>query len=576
VEEALEPLSQAAALLPSAITLNNLGLAKLELHRFTDALGDFAAAIRLDAGYPEAQNNLGLALIKLQRFDEALVPLTSAINSRPNYPKALTNRAAALLELDRIDEAYADLENSYALDPQQEFLGGLVLHTAMQRCDWRHLSKLQSNIELALRDRQKAAAGFAIISAVDDPELLRIAAEVWGASQAQIVSVPPSHDVSTSPKLRVGYFSADFHNHATAHLIAGLIEAHDRTRFEIIAFSFGPSKNDAMRSRLQHAFDQFHDVRLLSDAAIAEFAREQRIDIAVDLKGYTQSSRPAIFTHRPAPIQVNYLGYPGTMGAPFIDYIIADHFLIPEAAEKHYSERIIRLPDSYQANDNQRPRPSTNLSRRELGLPEDRFIFCSFNNNYKITPEVFDTWMTILRSKSDSILWLLEDNATAAGNLRQAASAANVDPARIVFAPRVSVPEHLARHRAADHFVDTWPCNAHTTASDALWMELPIITLAQRSFASRVAGSLLTAVGLPQLICRDRESYIKLALRLADDHQQLAALRQQLSKDTAQLPLFDTERFCRHFETALAHAIGIFRDGKPPQNFSVTTDGTVF
>lgn len=573
--EALEPLNRAVAAQPSAVALNTLGLVKLDLQRFEEAIVDFRASLARDPSYPEALNNLGTALIKTHRFEESLAPLSAAIKSRPTYAKALTNRAAALLELDRTEEAYSDLSESFVIDPSQEFLAGLVLHTGMQQCRWERLTALMQVIEQGLRRGEKVAAGFAIVGTFEDPTLLRAAGEIWASSQVPFQSSSPTFRTAENKKIRVGYFSADFHNHATAHLIAGMLEAHDRSRFEIIAYSFGPIRRDEMRGRINCAVERFVETGAMTDAAIASLAREHGIDVAIDLKGYTQGSRPGIFAHRAAPIQINYLGYPGTMGAPFIDYLIGDSFSVPEGTEAHFSENIIRLPDSYQVNDNERPRPTVSSVRAEHGLPNDKFVFCSFNNNYKITPEVFETWMSILRAKPNSVLWLLEDNLAAATNLRHAALAAGVDSTRLVFAPRVAVSDHLARHGAADLFLDTWPCNAHTTASDALWMGLPLITLAQRSFASRVAGSLLSAVGLPELICHDRESYIRLALQLSNDSARLAALRAHLMSAPKQLPLFDTRRFCGHFEAALAHAVELSRRGEKPRHFSIGADGSV-
>lgn len=573
--EALEPLNRAVAVQPSAVALNTLGLVKLDLQRFEEAIVDFRASLARDPSYAEALNNLGTALIKTHRFEESLAPLSAALKSRPTYAKALTNRAAALLELGRTEEAYSDLSESFVIDPNQDFLAGLVLHTGMQQCRWELLTSLKERIEQGLRRGEKVAAGFAIVGTFEDPILLRAAGEIWASSQAPSQSNLPTFRTAENKKIRVGYFSADFHNHATAHLIAGMLEAHDRSRFETTAYSFGPIRVDEMRARITCAVERFVETGSMTDAVIASLAREHGIDVAIDLKGYTQGSRPGIFAHRAAPIQINYLGYPGTMGAPFIDYLIGDPFLVSEGTEAHFSENIIRLPDSYQVNDNERPRPAVSSVRTEHGLPNDKFVFCSFNNNYKITPEVFETWMTILRAKPDSVLWLLEDNATAAANLRHAALTAGVDSARLIFAPRVGVHDHLARHRAADLFLDTWPCNAHTTASDALWMGLPLITLAQRSFASRVAGSLLSAVGLPELICHDRESYIRLARQLAEDRERLVALRDHLANNPRQLPLFDTRRFSRHFEAALTHAVDLSRSGKAPTHFSIGSDGRV-
>lgn len=576
LEEALAPLTRAATQAPSALTINNLGLVKLDLQQFAEAKAHFLTALSLESHYPEALNNLGTVLIKLGQFEEAIPPLSTAITLRPDYAKALTNRAAAYLELGHNEKAHQDLVRSFAIDPQQDFLAGLVLHTEMQLCARTHFIELQRHIIEGLRSKKKVAAGFALVAAIEDPHLLRTAAEVWAADQTPEAAMPLQAYSSVSERVRIGYFSADFHNHATAHLIAGLIEAHDRTRYEISGYSFGPDRQDEMRSRLVRAFDQFYEVSALSDAALAQLAREHAIDIAIDLKGYTQSSRPGIFAHRAAPVQVNYLGYPGTMGATFIDYIIADQYLVPLGAESAFSEKIIRLPESYQVNDAARPRPLHTPSRNELGLPEHAFVFCSFNNNYKITPEVFDTWMAILRARDNSVLWLLQDNASAAANLRQTAKELGVDPTRLIFAPRVAVADHLARHRAANLFLDTWPCNAHTTASDALWMGLPIVTLSQRSFASRVAGSLLTAVGLAQQICSDRESYIRLALEISENERLLQSLREQLLTNPESLPLFNTRRFCRHFEQAVSYAVDLSRRGEPSRHFSVDSNSEVF
>jgi predicted O-linked N-acetylglucosamine transferase (SPINDLY family) len=322
--------------------------------------------------------------------------------------------------------------------------------------------------------------------------------------------VPPVHK-----RIRVGYFSADFHLHATTLLAARMFELHDKERFEIYAFSFGPDRKDPMYERLYKAFDHWIDIRAMDDLSVVKKARELEIDIAVDLKGYTLDHRIGIFAMRPAPIQISYLGFPGTTGCSFMDYLIADHTLIPEHLRQYYTEKVIYLPHSYQINDDTRPRPKRLRSRAKYGLPAKGFVFCCFNNNYKITPEVFSVWMRVFKAVPDSVLWLLKDNDLAEENLRREAAARGVDPGRLVFAPRISATEHLARQTLADLFLDTFPCNAHTTASDALWVGLPVLTCSGDSFASRVAASLLNAQGLEDLVCASLEEYEAKAIHLS-------------------------------------------------------------
>jgi predicted O-linked N-acetylglucosamine transferase (SPINDLY family) len=367
----------------------------------------------------------------------------------------------------------------------------------------------------------------------------------------------------------VAYLSADFHDHATSQLMAELFERHDRERFEVSAWSFGPETGDAMRARLRAAFEHFHDVRNVSDDEVAARLRAAEIDIAVDLKGFTDGCRPGIFARRVAPIQVNFLGYPGTTGADYMDYIIGDAEVIPEGHEVFYSEQVVRLPDSYQVNDTKRVIAGHVPTRAEAGLPASGFVFCCFNNNYKITPEVFDVWMRLLKAVPGSVLWLLEDNAAASRNLRREAQARGVDAGRLVFAGRVLPPDHLARHRLADLFLDTLPCNAHTTASDALWAGLPVLTCRGNAFAGRVAASLLRAVGLPELVVDDLGAYETLAIRLATAPGELAGLKARLLQNRLTHPLFDIERYRRHLESAYAAMIEQHRQGKSPRGFSL-------
>ncbi len=351
-------------------------------------------------------------------------------------------------------------------------------------------------------------------------------------------------------RLRIGYFSADFHNHATAYLIAELFESHDRNQFEIFAFSFGPTTQDKMQTRLEKSFDHFFDLSKQGDHEIAAKARELEIDIAIDLKGYTQDSRPEIFALRPAPLQVNYLGFPGTMAAPYIDYIIGDRVVTPTAHFNMYSEKVAQLAHSYQVNDSQRQIAEQIPSRHQLGLPETGFVFCCFNNNFKITPDVFSLWMRLLSKVDSSVLWLFEGSHSVCHNLRLQAQKHAIDPERLIFAPRMELPEHLARHKQTDLFLDTFYYNAHTTASDALWAGLPVLTCLGNTFASRVAASLLKAIGLPELITHNHDEYEALALDLANHPEKISAIKHKLADNRLTQPLFNTALFRQQIESA--------------------------
>jgi predicted O-linked N-acetylglucosamine transferase (SPINDLY family) len=367
----------------------------------------------------------------------------------------------------------------------------------------------------------------------------------------------------------VAYLSADFHEHATAYLMAELFERHDRSRFEVTGVSWGPDIPSALRSRLIAGFERFVDVRGRNDREVARWLRAQEIDIAVDLKGYTHKTRMGIFAQRPAPVQATYLGFPGTLGAEYMDYVVADEVVIPGGEREHYAERVVYLPGSYQVNDGKRAIAERTPTRGELGLPERGFVFCSFNNNYKITPGMFDVWMRLLKGVEGSVLWLLEGNAAAPGNLRREAQARGVAGERLVFARRAPLAEHLARQRVADVFLDTLPCNAHTTASDALWAGLPVLTCLGGTFAGRVAGSLLRAVGLPELVTESAGEYEAKALALAREPEVLAAVRAKLAANRGTSALFDAGRFARHLEAAYVTMWERAERGEPPQGFTV-------
>ena len=351
--------------------------------------------------------------------------------------------------------------------------------------------------------------------------------------------------------------------------MAELFERHDKNRFELFAFDNGWDDASEMRDRIEKAFTEIVDITRLSDLGAAALIKQKQIDILVDLNGYFGLAREGIFSHRPCPVQVNYLGFPGTLGVDYMDYILADRHVIPPEHAAFYAEKVVYLPDTYQVNDSRRAIAERTPTRAEVRLPETGFVFCCFNNNYKITPDVFDVWMRLLRNVRDSVLWLLEDNPLASSNLRREAEERGVAPERLVFAPRLKPDEHLARHALADLFLDTLPCNAHTTASDALWAGLPLLTCMGGTFPGRVAGSLLNAVGLPELITHDLESYEARALELASTPPMLIDLRTRLARNRLTHPLFDTDRFRRHIESAYVTMWERYRRSDPPESFAV-------
>jgi protein O-GlcNAc transferase len=589
--------------------LYNRGVVRQRLERWTDALADYDRAIALKAGHAEAHCNRGVVLQRMERLDDALASCDHAIQLRAGYAEAYSNRGVVLHKQKRLAEALEsfdraialknDMANAYAnrghvLRDLKEFtaaiesydraaelgsdstgLLGLRRHARLQICDWANFDAGLDEIVGEIERGVPASPPFHLLVSSDSPELQRRTAEVWArAENPPNAMLPVIASREWRPRIRVGYFSADFRSHATSYLLAELLELHDRERFEVNAFSFGPSSPDPMRQRVESACDRFVDVRGSSDQEVAALARKMEIDIAIDLMGFTHLSRPGIFARRAAPVQVSYLGYPGTMGVPYMDYLIADSTVIPEGCEADYCEKVIRLPDCYQVNDRKRSIADGAFAREDLGLPDDGFVFCCFNNSCKITPRVFDVWMRILERVEGSVLWLLEDNAAASRNLRQEAERRHVSANRLVFAERMPAPAHLARHRAADLFLDTFPYNAHTTASDALWAGLLLLTCLGNTFAGRVAASLLTAANLPELIAATPTEYEEKAVKLAADPRCMDELRSRLVEQRLTAALFDTSRFARHVEAAFQAIHHRQLAGLLPQHTRVSDHGS--
>ena len=570
-DEALESFARALALRPDyAQGYNGRGSTLQLLNRLDEALESYDRAVALEPGSAEVHYNRGNCLRALGRNELALESYERALDLKPDYADDYYNRGGILHDLKRFEEARESYRRALEINPEHPWLLGICLHERMRICDWTDLDSQLVELSAAVTAGRPATPPFVPATLVDSLALQRRAAEIWVAKTCPAQpGLPPIAQRERRTKLRVGYYSADYCHHATAHLAAGLFEKHDREQFEIVAFSFGPGQHDDMTDRLQRAFDQFVDVRAKTDVEVAALSREMSIDIAVDLKGFTQHQRPGIFVHRAAPIQVSYLGYPGTMGAPFIDYIVADETLIPAEARSGYAEKVVYLPGSYQVNDRTRVIADRQWTRSELGLPDEGFVFCCFNNVYKITPTMFACWMSILRKVKHSVLWLLEESTVASGKLRAAAAQADIDPRRLIFAPRMPPQEHLARHRMADLFIDTLPCNAHTTASDALWAGLPLLTCPGESFPSRVAASLLNAIGAPELVAGSLGEYEQLAVGLAEDPERLAGIAQRVREGRRTAPLFDTGLFARGLEEGFRQMYERYLAGLAPEHLRI-------
>lgn len=553
----------------SATVLNDRGNALRQLQRRTEALDSFDRALALNPGFAEAHNNRGALLSDMGRHAEALVSYDRALELRPDSTGFLNNRGDLLRVMGLHERAARDYSRLFELDPAFDQALGHKLHTNLQICDWKNYNADRQRLLAAVR-AGKSFLPFTVLVLSDSGAEPLQSARVYAEQKYPMAARPLwTGERYRHDRIRVAYLSADFYLHATTMLMVELFERHDRERFEVSAWSFGPDIRDSMRERLQKSFEQFHDVRGMSDNEVAAMLRSREIDIAVDLKGYSKGCRPAIFAQRAVPIQVNYLVYPGTMGADFIDYIIGDKDVIPEGDEIFYAEKVVRLPDSYQVNGSRRVKSAEIPGRADAGLPESGFVFCCFNNNYKITPDVFDIWMRLLIRVEGSVLWLLEGNAAASRNLRLEAEARGVRAERLVFAPRMSPSDHLLRHGLADLFLDTLPCNAHTTASDALWAGLPVLTCRGGAFPGKVAASVLRAMGLPELIAENLDDYEALAFRLATTPGLMADIRARLARNKTTHPLFDTDRFRRHLESAYATMYERHQRGESPRHFSV-------
>lgn len=552
--------------------LLDLGHALRKKKKFAEAIDAYARAAQADSQNPDIFFYWGLLLYDLGRYDAAAEAYGHMLQLKPDAGAAYQGRAEALRRLGRAEEALADYERAVALLPDDLSLAVSALHAQMKVCDWHAYPKAEALIARLRADDKAVLLPFPLVALPASARDQMVCAERYVAhrlnAQPQAWTLPDyGHK-----KPRIAYVSADFHKHATLVLMAGMFEAHDKARFEIIAVSLGRDDGSELRRRVVAAVDEFIDAHAMSDEQIVALLHDRQCDIVVDLKGFTMDGRASLFSGRHAPVQVAYIGYPGTCAMPNIDYFIGDGVAITPEIAACFTEKIVYLPQSYQVNDDKRFSPDAVPSRAALGLPEDAFVFYSFNNNYKFTPDVFAVWMNILRRVDNGVLWLLQDNQLMMDNLRAAARAQGIDPSRIVFAPKAALDDHIARLPAADLFLDSLPCNAHTTASDALWAGLPVLTCPGETFAGRVAASLLTALDMPGLIVPDMAAYEELAVQLAQDRAVYASMRAALADQRKTAALFDTARTTRAIERAYEEMLHRFRSGLAPDHITVADD----
>jgi protein O-GlcNAc transferase len=550
LDEAVRAYKKAIVLRPDyAMSYYNLGNAYQKQGKFGESVEAYKKALAITPDNVDAHINMGVSLRGQDKLDEAVEAYKKALELNPEIPETFKNLGNVFNDQGKLEEAIASYKKALALKPDYASARAAKLEQQARISDWgERKNDLRFLKELGITG--EFIPPFTLLSLEDAPDRhhqrsVNYAQKNYPNKHVMQVARP----TEKPERLRIGYFSADFHNHPVMYQLAQVFAKHDKSQFEIIAFAYGASAQDEMRQHLVNNVDVFHDVRVMSDVQTVELARSERLDIAVDLTGYTRNERVRLFSYGLAPVQINYLGYPGTIGASFIDYIIADPIVIPEENRKFYSENIIYLPNTFMPTDNKRVIANKEFTREEMGLPDEGLVFCCFNDNYKISPNEFDIWMRLLGQVKDSVLWLRKTNGWSEGNLRREAEARGISGNRLIFAERLNLPEeHLARHRLADLFLDTFNYNAHATTIDALWAGLPVLTKRGKGFAARVSGSLLSAVGLRDLITENEAEYEKLALKLATNPTDLAQIKSKLAENRLTQPLFDSETYTKHLE----------------------------
>ena len=572
-EEAIESLNQAIKIKPDFIqAYNSRGHLLVELDQLDAALENFNKAVEINPNYAEAYNNRGNILNKLNRFTESLKSYDKAISINSNFAEAYNNRGGVQKDIKLYEDAHESYEKAIKINSNLDFLLGSLVYTKLHLCNWKHFDENLKKIEENIKNGYKTLTPFSSLLFLNSTHLQKKTAEIYFNAKYKYKSAPQSFsERPKDKKIRIGYYSADFREHVMADLLIHLFKLHDKSKFELIGFSFKPSKNDIMYDEIKKSFEHFFDVTSKSDKEIAKLSRDNNVDIAVDLMGFTTHNKMGIFKENCAPRKINFLGYPGTLGSDCHEYIIADKTLIPKKFQKNYSEKIVYLPDSYKLDHSARKISNKVFTKNEMGLPQNSFIFCCFNNNFKITPNVFNIWMNILKNVKNSVLWLMikGDNQTVKNHLKKEALIKGIESDRLIFAARMPLSDHLARLKLADIFIDTMPYNAHTTASDALWVGLPFLTLCGETFASRVGASMLNAIELSELITYTEKEFENLAIELANNPKKLEQIKKKLDNNKVSKPLFNTKLFTKNIEKAYSTIHDEYLKKLPIENIEI-------
>ncbi len=527
---------------------NNIGTCLVHLKDFSNASKHFEKAISLNPKDYVAYNNIGLIEKELSNFNKALKNFKKSIEINQSYHLALNNLGNTYLEVKNYELAKKYFKKLYEINPNYEFILGKLIYCNMILCEWHELNFLINQVEIALDKNKKVIAPFILLALFDSPELQLKSSKIFSKDKLLDSKINYKSKQERSEKIKIGYFSPDFRNHPVLHLIEDIFKYHDKSKFDVYAFSLEPNKNDYMTDKIKPYFKEFLEIKNLSNTSIFDLARKIGLDIAIDLCGYTALNRAEIFSNRLASVQINFLGYPGTMGAEYIDYIIADEDIIPENEKENYSEDVIYLPNCYQPNTEFKNITKDNLNKKDFNLPENKIVYCNFGPSYKITPEIFDLWMDILKDVPNSILWLLESNVSTSKNIIKEANKRNISEERIFFGKYLPHEQHLKRISLGDIFLDTYPYNAHTTASDSIKVGLPIITLKGRSFASRVCSSILKQVKMEELITKSSIEFRDKAIYLGKNEQKLINIKDQIKKNSLNSSLFKPEEFTKNLE----------------------------
>jgi len=539
----------------SSDSYSNRGIAQLNLNRVDDAILSFDKAIEINPKHFFAYNNKGIAQLNLNRIDDSILSFDKAIEIKQDYIEAYNNRASAYKKINKYDKAISDYEKILSLNPDYEYILGNFLHLKMFLGDWKNYETILKKIEFGVNQGLKVIDPFSYLSLVDNPKHAKLVSEIYVKNTLPDPLDYHSLSPNKNKKPKIAYFSSDFHDHPVMHLMMDVFKNHNKQKFDIFGFSMGPDKKDEWRNKVKNYLYQFFDIQKVSDLDVIDLVKRLKIDIAIDLSGYTGNNTRSIFTNRIAPIQISYLGYPGTSGNKNVDYIISDETIIPKSNFKFFSEKVLYLPNCYQANMRQKEVSEKNYSREEFGLPKYGFIYCCFNNNYKITPNIFSSWIKILKGVKNSVLWILNMNDIAMNNLRNEVIKKDFDPKRIIFAPKMNNKDHLKRITLADLFLDTFPYNAHTTASDSVRMGLPIITITGNSFASRVTTSILKNINMDCLITDRIEDYENLAIELGSNHDKFNKLKIKLKDSVSKSTLFNSLKFTQDLENLFLELI---------------------